>query len=180
MNEDPSLLDRSTIQLLLAAVAEEAVRRELELSIFLVGGAAMALAYSSSRVTRDLDGVFEPKAVVYEVAAQIARDHPEFGLADDWLNDAAKSFMPGTDPDSTVAFERPGLSVRVASPRYLFAMKAMAGREVDVDDLRLLYRLVGYTSAEEAIADVASVYPIATLRPALAYLIQELAAEAAS
>ena len=36
--------------------------------MFLVGGAAMALAYSTSRVTRDLDAMFEPESLVYEMA----------------------------------------------------------------------------------------------------------------
>ena len=33
--------------------------------LFLVGGAAMALAYSTRRATRDLDAIFEPKQVIY-------------------------------------------------------------------------------------------------------------------
>lgn len=40
-----------------------------------VGGAAMALAYNTRRATRDIDAVFEPKTVVYEVAAMLAVHH---------------------------------------------------------------------------------------------------------
>ena len=89
----------------------------------------MALAYSTSRATKDLDGVFEPQSIAYEIAAIVADQHPEYGLAHDWLNDAARSFLPGFDPDASTLFEVPGLSVRVASPRYLFVMKALAARE---------------------------------------------------
>lgn len=177
MDKQPLLLDRSTIVTLLNDVAREAVRREIKISMFLVGGAAMALAYSTARVTRDVDGMFEPKAIVYEIARMISRERTDLGLAEDWLNDAAKSFMPGNDPDATVVFEEPGLSVRVASPRYLFVMKAMAGREADLDDLRMLYRLAGYQQASQAIADVALAYPIATTRPSVQYLIEGLAEE---
>lgn len=35
--------------------------------MFLVGGAAMALAYNARRATRDVDGVFEPKTAIYSV-----------------------------------------------------------------------------------------------------------------
>lgn len=74
-------LGRDDIVSLLADVATEAERREVVISLFLVGGAAMALAYSSSRATKDLDGIFEPKSVVNEIAAQVALQRPEYGLA---------------------------------------------------------------------------------------------------
>ena len=48
----------------------------------------MALAYSARRATRDLDAVFEPKQVIYEVAHQVGTRH---GLPDDWLNDGVKA-----------------------------------------------------------------------------------------
>ena len=54
-------LSRVQIVELLDLVATEAERRELSVSMFLVGGAAMVLAYSTARATRDLDGTFEPK-----------------------------------------------------------------------------------------------------------------------
>ncbi len=171
-------LSRAQIDELLQRVSNEAIRREVHISLFLVGGAAMALAYSTSRSTRDLDGVFEPKAVVYEIARLIAAETPELNLAPDWLNDAVKGFLPGDDPHASVYFDSAGLSVRVASPRYLFVMKAMAARESDVDDLRVLYRLSGFASANDAVDAVVAAYPTRTIKPNVVYLIEELAAEA--
>jgi hypothetical protein len=104
-----------------AALHERGVRGDL----FVVGGAAMALAYGARYSTRNLDGVFEPKTVVYEVANDVGRAH---GLRPGWLNDAVKGFLPSADPNATTLFDRPGLTVRIASPQYLFAMKAMAAR----------------------------------------------------
>lgn len=49
--------------------------------MFIVGGAAMALAYSNRRITKDIDAVFEPKAMIYESAAKVAE---QLGLPDDW------------------------------------------------------------------------------------------------
>ncbi len=177
MSKDQSrLLDRDAILGLLDRVADEAERREVSISLFLVGGGAMALAYSQNRATRDLDGVFEPKQVVYEIARVVAAD-VDMDLADDWLNDAAKSFMPGEDPNSTVAYERPGLSVRVASPRYLFAMKAMAAREVDEVDLLMLYRLSNFVDVGEALDVVERAYPHQPIKAAVQYLVEEIASE---
>ncbi len=170
-------LGRAEILALLNEVGCEAERREVSVSIFLVGGAAMALAYSTTRATKDLDGVFEPKQVVYEIAAGIARDHPEYGLSDDWLNDAAKSFLPGDDALASTLFELPALSVRVASPRYLFVMKAMAAREVDEEDLRILYPLCHFESAAEALNALEAAYPGRPMEAAVQYLLEGIAAE---
>jgi Nucleotidyltransferase of unknown function (DUF6036) len=166
---------RDDIMKLLNDVAKEAKRREVEVSLFLVGGAAMALAYSTSRATKDLDGVFEPKSIVYEIAAHVAQRRPEYGLSPDWLNDAAKSFMPGEDADATTLFETVGLSVRIASPRYLFVMKALSAREADEDDLRILYPLCGFASAGEALDTVASGYPGRLLKASTQYLVEGIA-----
>ncbi len=75
---------RDDILKLLNDVAKEAERREVEVSLFLVGGAGMALAYSTSRATKDLDGVFEPKSIVYGIAAHVAQQRPEYDLCPDW------------------------------------------------------------------------------------------------
>ncbi len=168
-------LGHDDIVLLLGDVAAEAERREVVVSLFLVGGAAMALAYSSSRATKDLDGIFEPKSVVNEIAAHVARQRREYGLAADWLNDAAKSFMPGPDPSASTLFETPTLSVRVASPRYLFVMKALAGREVDEADLRILYPLCAFESVDQALDAISAAYPGRLLKASTQYLVEAIA-----
>lgn len=176
-HDDQPLLDRDRIVDLLHQVAEEAERRGVSAALFLVGGGAMALGYTTARTTRDLDGVFEPKQVVYDIAAAVAADA---GLAPDWLNDAVKAFLPGEDSGATVIFERPGLRVSIASPRYLFVMKAIAGREADEEDLRALYALAGFGSASEALDTVERAYPTRPLSPAVQYLVEGIAADPGS
>jgi hypothetical protein len=44
-----------------------------------------------------------------------------------------------------------GLRVVAASPRHIFAMKALAARTRDIDDLRLLAGIVGVESADAAL-----------------------------
>jgi hypothetical protein len=60
-----SLLDRDQILRLFEELSEELVRRGTRAEIFLVGGAAMALAYDARRATRDIDAVFQPKDEAY-------------------------------------------------------------------------------------------------------------------
>jgi predicted nucleotidyltransferase len=136
--QDSPLLDADQIRLLLVDLGARLADRGIEARLFLVGGAAMALAFSRRRVTRDLDAVFEPKREIYEEAAALARER---GLPEDWLNDGVKGLLPNkTQPiEGTSSFSAPGIRVGVASPEYLFAMKAMAARqEADGDDLRAL------------------------------------------
>jgi hypothetical protein len=84
------------------------------------------------RATRDLDAVFIPTDVVRRAAAAVAERE---GLAEDWLNDAVKGFLPGPDPDAQRFYSSDSLIVDVASPRYLLAMKLFAARaEIDADD----------------------------------------------
>ena len=46
---------------------------------------------------------------------------------------------------------RPGRRVVAASPRHICAMKALAARTRDIDDLRLLAGIVGVESADAAL-----------------------------
>jgi hypothetical protein len=52
-----SLLDRAQILDLLAELSDELAHRGARAEVFLVGGAAIALAYDTRRATRDLDAV---------------------------------------------------------------------------------------------------------------------------
>jgi hypothetical protein len=58
----------------LEALGEELTGKGVRGQIFIVGGAAMALAYSTRRVTKDIDAVFEPKRAIYAAAAKVAED----------------------------------------------------------------------------------------------------------
>lgn len=124
--------------------------------MYVVGGAAVALAFDERRSTRDIDAVFEPKQLVYEAAHEMAA---EMGLPPGWLNDAVKGFLAGDDPGATRVLEVPGLRVSTASPRMLLALKVLAHRVgEDEDDVRLLAHDLGVTSAAEVLAIAADIY----------------------
>ena len=77
-------MNRSEILAALVSLGERLASQGVLADLYLVGGAAMALAYDDRRSTRDIDAVFVPKMVVYEAAAQVAEEH---GLPQGWLND---------------------------------------------------------------------------------------------
>ena len=148
---------RAKIIAALQALGDELTKRGVHGQVFIVGGAAMALAFSSRRVTKDIDAVFEPKSVVYRAAAKVADD---LDLPNDWLNDAVKGFMPGDDPDRVPLPDVHGIEVTTASPAYLLAMKLMAMRfGEDEEDIEFLLEECGITNATEALALLARLYP---------------------
>jgi len=172
MNNDRQL-SASEIRQLLSDLADDLHRRGIEGELYLVGGAAIALAYDGRRITRDLDGFFVPKTEIYDAARQVAERN---GLPEDWLNDAVKGLIPGTDPNSTVVFDEPGLRVSVPSPKHLLAMKVSSARaDRDVDDIILLAKLCGYDTSRQILDATLDVW----LRPNLltpksSFLVQEL------
>jgi Nucleotidyltransferase of unknown function (DUF6036) len=149
-------LGRDDIRALLDDLSAELAARGARADLFLVGGAAIAVAYDEARSTRDLDAVFLPTDVVREAAAAVAERR---GLVADWLNDAVKGFLPGPDPDAQRFYASASLNVDVASARYLLAMKLFSARvENDADDIMFLYRQVGFTSVEEGLDLVENAY----------------------
>lgn len=139
-------MDRSEILEALTALGRRLASDGLTADIYVVGGAAIALAYDDRRSTRDIDAVFVPKAAVYAAAAEV-RD--ELQLPEGWLNDAVKGFLLGPDPFPTEIIEVPGLRCEVASPEMVLVLKCLAHRVgEDDDDVRLLARAAGLGDAE--------------------------------
>ena len=166
------LFDRGTIEALLLELGRRLAERGVEGRLFVVGGAAMALAYGRRRVTRDVAAVFEPGETVREVARDVARAR---GLDPDWLNDGVKAFLVGTDPDATTHVDEPGIRVEVASPRYLFVLKALAARvDRDARDLVTLFDLCGFRDVDDALDHVQRHAPAALLQPKTEFLLREL------
>lgn len=144
---------------LLTQLDEELQRRGRGAVIFVVGGAAMALAYRADRVTDDIDGTFEPRDVVLDAAAALAERN---GLQKHWLSDGVLQLLPPV-PDDHPYTERigPALTLEIASAEYVLAMKAMTSRQSDGDreDAVVLCRLVGITTQEQLEAVVGRYFP---------------------
>ncbi len=124
--------------------------------VYVFGGAAMALAYDARRATRDIDAVFQPHGVVLEEAHAVA---DELGLPHWWLNEQASVYVaPGGDAAAPKVFDHPGLRVSAASPEHLLAMKVLAARRRDADDIRFLVKHLQLTSVEQVLAICSEVF----------------------
>jgi hypothetical protein len=165
-------MGRARILRALRALADELAGRGIRGEIFVVGGAAITIAYAAHRSTRDVDAIFEPKAAVYQAAREVAERE---GLPDDWLDDAVKGFAPGKDPDGRTIISMPSLEVAAASPEHPLAMKLLASRvDQDTEDIRTLYRLCRLTTVEEGLTLLRRFYPRRKLEPRIRLLLEEL------
>jgi hypothetical protein len=170
-------LDAAGVLDLFQALSDRLEARGVKATLFAVGGAAMALAYDPDRTTRDVDAVFTPAPAVREAAEEVAAAR---GLEPDWLNDAAKGFMPGGDDSPVTVFESEWLTVLAPSPEYLLAMKLFASRgERDLEDAAVLFNKAGYTSTQEGVELLMRSYPEGQLAPRHRYRLEEVAQLAA-
>lgn len=142
-------MDREEIVSALTALGLALDQAGVTADLYVVGGAAIALAYDERRSTRDIGAVFVPKAEVYRAADGVAA---QLGLPAGWLNDAVKGFLLGPDPFGTQILDLPGLRCEIASPEVVLVMKALAHRiGEDDDDLRLLASKAGMSTASEVL-----------------------------
>lgn len=157
MSADDPLLDRAAIEDAFRRLGDRLHRRGLVADLYIFGGAAMALAYDARRATRDIDAVFQPHGVVLDEARAVA---DELGLPHWWLNEQASAYVaPGGDAAAPRVFDHPGLRVAAASPEHLLAMKVLAARRRDADDIRFLVDHLGLTTTEQVLSVCAEVFP---------------------
>jgi hypothetical protein len=164
-------LSREQILVALERLNDELARADAKASVYLVGGAVMCIVLNARESTKDVDAWFSDPSAVRSAARRVAI---ELGLPEDWLNDAAKAFVP-----QAAAFESwralSHLEILVADEQTLFAMKCAAARsEEDAGDIRLLADRLGLSSSSEALEVVLRYYPEDRLPVRTRLLLEEL------
>jgi hypothetical protein len=167
-------LTQSDIRRLFELLNQELATSSTHAELFVVGGAVMCLAYGARSSTEDVDALFRPSTEVRQAAARVAA---KAGLNESWLNDGVKGFM-STQGDFVPFLEMEHLSVMVAQPAYLLAMKCLAmriGAEFhDEDDIRYLLRHLDVQSYEQATELIAKYYPLDRFPAKTLYALAEL------
>lgn len=89
------MLTKERILGLFAELDADLCRIGVRGDVFVVGGAAMAVAYDARPATRDVDAIWHPTAELRSVAERIAGRHDD--LEPGWLNDAQRGQPAGVE-----------------------------------------------------------------------------------
>ena len=151
-------LGRERILELFEELSEELRFSRARAQIYVVGGAAMSLAFDRERTTRDVDArIAAGHHRLEEAVRAVGLRH---GLPDTWLNEQATAWMPrAEDARAQTLYESSYLTVTGASANHLLAMKLRAGREQDREDIAVLCKHLGLRRREEAIRIYQQVFP---------------------
>lgn len=147
-------------------------KRNIKGEIGVIGGAAMVLAYGSDRSTKDVDAIFEPSSLIKKAVADVAG---ELKLDNDWLNDAAKSFM-SKQPEKNKIFQFSNLTIWVPEPEYMLAMKAISARldSKDSTDLISLIKILNLKSSEKVFNIIEKYYPKNQIPAKTKFFVEEI------
>jgi hypothetical protein len=121
-------IEASEISDLLEDLLRRCTEHDISADVYLIGGAALTIQLGRPHATPDFDVLLNPKDEILAVAGEMAK---EMDLDPDWVNSRTFAFLGGMDTDLDVEAKQlpiEGHRVRVASPRYLLAMKLAAGR----------------------------------------------------
>lgn len=165
------MLTRETIEEAFVRMNSELDRLGVRAECYLVGGAVMCVALNARASTKDVDGWFTEPRTVRRVARTVAES---MDLPEDWLNDAAKAFIP---PNARFEawLSMTHLDVCVADVRTLLAMKCAAARtQEDAADIRFLTTRLGLQTSAAVLEVVLAYYPAARLPVRTQLLLEEM------
>jgi hypothetical protein len=148
MSPDPEL-GRQDVLRLLAEVGAFLGAQGWTATVYVAGGAAMAVLYDARAATRDVDAVFRSDRGQLLAAVRHVADRN--GLPAHWLNDRLVAVLPSSEDLDATELVLPGLTVLLSSPQHLLAMKMLAGRDRDVEDLVVLFQVLDVTSPRQAV-----------------------------
>jgi hypothetical protein len=175
-------------------IGRAAVLAGTKLQIAVYGGSALMLASNFRFATEDVDVSELERPLPGWLAAVVSKVARENGWQDDWFNDGVAFHLSsladhaldhleyGTFPRDDTG---PGLVVSVPSAEYLLALKLKAARvtdpvrgETERLDILNLMKVVGISTAEDAIALLGRYFPISAAAPEkLRFLLNNMSSE---
>mgnify|MGYP001142050212 CR=1 FL=1 len=158
---------------LIEALQELDERLSSSFDVVLIGGAAMILHFGARRATRDID-VLVLRGDLSELREAVKAVARERDLPEDWMSDAAKGFADILPPDFyhrlvPLEFTLRNMRLYALGRPEQVAMKIVALREQDLEDLELLLPQMSETERK---ALVAIMYHVSRFRPDWAQKIQ--------
>ncbi len=166
-------VDKTEILKYLRELNDRLKEKEIKGQIWLFGGTVMCLAFNARPATKDIDAIFEPKQVIYDLARQIAQD---YNLPPDWLNDSVKGFVT-PNREMKIFQNMSHLKIFIPSPEYMLAMKCISVRLTgtkDQDDITFLIKLLKLKNVDDILNIIQKYFPASMIRPKTEYFLMEL------
>lgn len=176
----PLTLDQQAMMDLLQVLDAKLRSNDMRGEIELFGGAVMCLGLNARESTHDIDAIFEPKADIRKLIAEVAAEND---LPEDWMNDAVKGFISDNGEFTRFGSDKfTNLTVFMTRPEYLFAMKCLACRLSDetaseLGDIKFLADYLEIDSVDAAEALILKYYPADRYKPKTHYMLCELFGE---
>ena len=166
-------LDRRNLTELLDDLSRRLRRAGVRASVYIVGGAAMTLAYRRDRSTHDIDARIDSgHSATVNAVREIARERR---LPESWLNEQATSYMP-REPDARAPtlYNSPYLVVTGASAEHMLAMKLESGRNTDRQDIETLLDHLELRRPDEAARIHERLFPDSTRKDDVGRLLSDI------
>lgn len=166
-------MNKEEITKYLFELNERLKEKNIKGQIGLYGGTVMCLAFNARSATKDIDAIFEPKQIIYEIAKQMAKEH---NLSSDWLNDSVKGFVRPKN-EMRVFHNMSNLTVYVPSAEYMLAMKCMSARltgSTDEEDIIFLVKHLNLKKAEQVLDIILKYFPENMIMPKTEYFLMEI------
>ena len=142
-------LTKERILYLFSSLDNKMFSKGINATIFVVGGAAIALTIDNQRFTTDIDGQYE-NHLIDSLAKVVAQEEQ---LPENWLNHSINVVMSyfRKDTEPRTVFNGKSLSIQAASPQFVLAMKLASRREKDIDDIVMLIGELGLKGKNDII-----------------------------
>lgn len=152
---------------------DELVARGASSHIRVVGGAGVMIQAGRETLSRDIDALYSPSRQIDEAIRSVALSN---NWAETWLNDAVNMYASNFDNDEDweIHIARSGVTVSVAKCPLLLAMKLLAGRSRDIDDITLLLAACGITKLQGAVDVFDHYYPTESMKPRALRILDDL------
>ena len=140
--------------------------------LYIIGGAAISLAFGGRDATEDIDAIYKPRSEIRKIIKVMA---DEFNLRSDWLNNDAEHYI-SEGMTFTLLYDYSNLKVFHIDAECLLAMKLASARpetSPDMDDCLLLMDKLGISEEKELLRLVELYTDEESRNPAYRYFVTE-------
>ncbi len=151
-------MESQEVEVYLHALDEELEKRKLHkpVRLVIVGGVYMMFFFQNRNSTKDVDIIpldfpdtTEPNQATKIFRSAVNAVARQFHLRRDWMNDVVSAFVPGLGPVSLWR-EYTNMHIYVPNAEYILALKLLAGRAKDEDDILILCEKLQVETREQA------------------------------